>query len=207
MKWHAFKLVSIMNDGRPKPGFVIRCQSCGIEDRVVSTGVPDHVIGRKFVQRGWLIGSSEKSDTCPACAAKKQKQKPETVKTEAVMQAERPREMQRDDRRLIFGKIDEVYIDAQRGYEPGWSDQRVATDLGVPLKWVSDIREENFGPEGMSGEARTAIAEVKQIAERVAAFEASLAKLKSDLEGVRPAMARAIKTAEDLERIYGKVRA
>ena len=61
--------------------------------------------------------------------------------------AEPPRQMQREDRRIIISKLDEVYIDESVGYSGDWSDERVAEDLGVPRAWVSTIREENFGPE------------------------------------------------------------
>lgn len=59
-----------------------------------------------------------------------------------------PREMSRDDRRVIFAKLDEVYLDEKRGYDSGWSDHKVASDLGVPRKWVEIIRAENFGAIG-----------------------------------------------------------
>jgi hypothetical protein len=39
-----------------------------------------------------------------------------------------------------------VYVDETTGYSNGWDDQKVATDLGVPLAWVVAVRDENFGP-------------------------------------------------------------
>lgn len=59
-----------------------------------------------------------------------------------------PREMTRDDRRIIISKLDAVYLDSKRGYDSGWSDQKVSSDLGVPRKWVETIRAENFGDMG-----------------------------------------------------------
>jgi len=59
---------------------------------------------------------------------------------------ETDRKLTRDDRRIIFQKIDEVYGDGATGYSAGWSDKRIAADLGVPVIWVSNIRDENFGP-------------------------------------------------------------
>jgi hypothetical protein len=63
-----------------------------------------------------------------------------------VTSPEDKREMTRTDRRLIIAKIEEVYIDEDRGYDAGWDDQKVATELGVPRKWVETLRDENFGP-------------------------------------------------------------
>ena len=56
--------------------------------------------------------------------------------------------MTRDDRRIIISKLDAVYLDSKRGYDSGWSDQKVSSDLGVPRKWVETIRAENFGDMG-----------------------------------------------------------
>lgn len=60
--------------------------------------------------------------------------------------------MQRDDRRVIFVKLNEVYEGEEVGYGPGWTDARVAKDLGIPRKWVETIREENFGPLKVNSE-------------------------------------------------------
>ena len=40
-----------------------------------------------------------------------------------------------------------MYVGETVGYSKGWSDERVAKDLNVPIAWVSAIREENFGPD------------------------------------------------------------
>jgi hypothetical protein len=58
-----------------------------------------------------------------------------------------PAEMGRIDKRLIASKLEAVYIDENVGYKPGWSDKRVAKDLGAPKDWVTHVREDMFGPE------------------------------------------------------------
>ena len=55
--------------------------------------------------------------------------------------------MTRTDRRLINAKLNDVYVDEERGYRDDWSDQKVAEDLGASVLWVAAIREENFGPD------------------------------------------------------------
>jgi len=52
----------------------------------------------------------------------------------------------RDERRIIFQKLNEVYVGEETGYSAGWSDKRIAADLGVPMAWIKIIRDENFGP-------------------------------------------------------------
>ena len=50
-------------------------------------------------------------------------------------------------KKLINDKLHEVYPQLDEGYSPGWTDRRVATDLGAKVEWVAYIREEMFGPE------------------------------------------------------------
>jgi hypothetical protein len=59
---------------------------------------------------------------------------------------EEPRQMGREDRRLVFEKINEVY-DKDR-YTGDWTDKKIAEDLGCPRAWVASVRDEMFGPEG-----------------------------------------------------------
>ena len=82
-----------------------------------------------------------------------------------VVVAEPPREMNKEDRRLIFAKIDEVYLD--KSYSKDWDDKKVAVDLGVPLAWVARIREENFGPEGIGEEQQKTMAEARDLIKRL----------------------------------------
>ena len=55
--------------------------------------------------------------------------------------------MTRDERYLIFTKIDENYDRNKGCYASDWSDEKVAKDFNVPRLWVSTIRDENFGPD------------------------------------------------------------
>ena len=66
--------------------------------------------------------------------------------TVVPMKADAPRTMSRDDRRIIFGKLETCWSDEKKTYDQGWTDERVAKDLGVPRAWVSTVRDENFGP-------------------------------------------------------------
>lgn len=144
---------------------IIRCRECEASESMQisqrSALLPASAIAKRFRQRGWLIGSNEHWDTCPECVAKR-KAKPvlelikkeesemttvTPIKTPAPSEAP-PRAMQREDKRIIFQKLNEVYLDEKRGYDNGWSDLRVSQDLGVPRVWVAQVRDENFGPAG-----------------------------------------------------------
>lgn len=60
--------------------------------------------------------------------------------------AEKPREMSREDRQRVHAKIGEHYL--EKGYDPPWTDKRIAEDLKVPVAWVVEIRDQFFGEEG-----------------------------------------------------------
>ena len=123
------------------------------------------------------------------------------------MKAEPPREMSREDKRLIFGKLDGVYLDEKRGYGNGWSDGQVAKDLGVPLAWVKTVREENFGPEGMSADARASIEEIRKFNTELETLRAILGDTAKRVKALEDASHRSFKIADDLERVYGVRRA
>lgn len=63
-------------------------------------------------------------------------------KMDAKREANRP--MDKADRRIVIAKLNEVYGDDM--YLEDWIDQKVAEDLGVPVEWVAEVRDENFGP-------------------------------------------------------------
>lgn len=139
-----------------------------------SGSLPPEVISKKFMQRGWNVGHRIRDDMCPACVEGLKHKKKERNEDNVIMLPELPKElpsgpiklgdlkeivtmaplkadpppvMTKEDRRIIFAGIDEHYVDESTGYKPGWSDQKIAADLNVPLAWVRTIREDNFGPE------------------------------------------------------------
>lgn len=181
----SFERGAIRVPGHPnQPGYVIRCSKCDAHDNVItnthSGSMPPEGLATKFRNKGWIVAQREGHDVCPKCQQKKKLDKattnvvPMSLPETPMVVVEPPREMGREDRRLIFAKIDEVYLDERTGYSPGWTDKRVAEDLGVPLAWVQTLREENFGTEGI-GEAAAAL--IKEIADACAKMQAEAAAL------------------------------
>jgi hypothetical protein len=97
-----------------------------------------------------------------------------------------PRQMSRDDRRIIFEKLNEVYVNEKVGYSDGWTDERVATDLGVPRAWVCTIRDENFGDELASESIRKTVQEARDLMVALTRVRGELsqeiAKAKMDID-------------------------
>lgn len=168
-----FVRTTVKEDGKPPlPAFKLTCAKCGATDTLLlgskSAGYPTPLVQQKMRHRGWEIGNRASADLCPDCVTGKHKKhnKPEEKMENNVvtfMKAEPPQTMTREDRRLIFAKIDEVYLDENTGYSEGWTDSRVANDLGVPVAWVRDIRAENFGEERSNAAITKQLDEVKDI--------------------------------------------
>lgn len=142
-----FQVAGERIEGQTRSVIRITCSKCGVITTLPMSkqggSLPVEILEQKFRQKGWTVGHNDRHDLCPACA-EKARPKP-ALKIVDQPKADPPRQMERDDRRIIFAKLSEVYLDEKRGYAPGWSDQKVATDLGIPRKWVEDIRKENFG--------------------------------------------------------------
>jgi len=119
---------------------------------------------------------------------------------------EPPREMTRADRRIIIAKLEEVYLDGEAGYADGWSDQRVAADLGVPRAWVMRLRDENFGPEASSAQTRNLIADARAVLAEADRRAAEMKALAADLTKARDDLRLRVSDAErqitSLERLY-----
>lgn len=163
----------------------IKCCECGGTDTYFNHAgsVSTEHLPKEFSRKGWFVGKTERTDTCPSCLAKKRGPKPKQEKemgielvappvtstvdvpalnaamnagtphTEALKPTPMPsvihedRAMDRTERRLIFARLNEIYIDETKGYSADWTDAKVAADLGVPVSWVADVREADFGPE------------------------------------------------------------
>lgn len=171
-------------------GLSITCASCGKVQKVFSSkgGGMNHThAAQKFRELGWAVGGSSKADKCPACLGKLASHKPQEEPTKEVIKAfaelpkiikdnapapspSPPASMSRSDKRIIFAKLNDVYRDEKTGYQPGWSDAKVATDLGVPVEWVKEIRDEDFGP---AVDGKSVLAEIRgRMAEVTAKFSA-----------------------------------
>jgi hypothetical protein len=110
--------------------------------------------------------------------------------------------MSRMDRRTIFAKLnDNVYGDEATGYLGNWTDGKVAADLGVPVQWVAEVREAEFGPATNENQKRI---------EELRALKATIESMTEEVMGSIQAAEDAIKVFDDrataLESIVEKFR-
>ncbi|PST62632.1 hypothetical protein C9E91_13725 [Rhizobium sp. SEMIA4064] len=129
----------------------IDCASCGaVAYFPFQTGVnrkPPVAAIQFFQNKGWVVGNGPRKDFCPIHASPAKRKGTKIMASEcAPSTADKPREMTREDRRIINDKLDEVY--GKDAYKAPWTDAAVAKDLGVPRDWVAQVREQFFGPAG-----------------------------------------------------------
>ena len=193
MGYVAFEICQVPVGGQQKRGAKAKCGHCEKTESIhintsKSHGDDDEQVERnvihKFEKLGWKIGKTATQHRCPGCyaalkaAAKRRNNgdnkvvpinpvdsEPTVVVVESAPAAKRPT---RDDRRIIHNRIDENYVSEAIGYAAGWSDKRVAEDLGVPIVWVAEIRDENFGPNIDEASQQT-ISEAKALIEELKA--------------------------------------
>lgn len=167
-------------------------------------------IADQFTRDGWLIGRRAQDDLCPKCVAATMPKKPTLtlIPKESVpmlpVTTNEPAEMTRDDGRVIFAKLEDVYDTNRAGYRAGWTDQKLATDLGVPRAWVEQVRKQFFGPEGGNPEIAAALAEAKALVEEVRPLLARLDQLKAQMGSTQ---AEAQKIAAKVEIIDRRIAA
>jgi hypothetical protein len=198
------------DDGRLVRGIIARCGAPNCEAAVPlpvnvmanGRGIDDNIewqfIARKLEQKGWRIGKSATAHRCPKCfnaakfsAVRKAEEKPVANKTEPPLQVvqENARVMGREDKNIIYEKLRDVYVSDKVGYGKGWTDEKVAVDLGVPRAWVRLIREEFFGDEVGNEEIREQVAEAQAALVGMRKLEPDMRRLLSLADKVEKSLA------------------
>ena len=177
----------------------------------------------KFENIGWSMGKTAAQHRCPKCFTTIRRRKEDMKKSTSdavevsnkivqmvqpeigteimtknmtvTQEPEAPKRPTRDEKRIIFQTIDGVYVGEKTGYSEGWNDKRIASDLGVPVIWVSTIREENFGPD-IDQAMATLINEAKAI----------LIEMKATQLTAEPVLALLKEISERADRIEHRLR-
>ena len=103
--------------------------------------------------------------------------------------AEQPRVATREDKRRIRDTLDSLYDEENQRYSKNWTDESVAVKLNVPRAWVTDLRDNLYGPDvNEAGQAKS---------KELMALLAVASKLKDDALGIAT-------RAEELEKACRK---
>jgi hypothetical protein len=185
--------------GRPLNAYLIRCGKCRETDKIrLPNGgpIPPDEAARRFQAKGWDTSKGRRDrDVCPRCTQIKPLREVKTMKSTNVVampvpiiadspKADAPEAMTRDDKRVIFAKLNDVYVDERVGYGDGWTDARVASDLGIARAWVAVVREENFGPEAANEEIRGLLTQAKGLIDDVHKHGEALGNLRASLDAI-----------------------
>lgn len=227
LTYDGFKIVPPVRnvDGSLLPGGVrITCSECGAEEtanaKTIAHAQCAKLSIKKFRDKGWFIGNNRKHDLCPECNMKPRRPRvipliinqpqpviegivPTTIApSNNPITVAPPREMTREDRRIILAKLNDVYLDERLGYDKGWSDKKVAEDLGVPQAWVAQLRDENFGPDNANEEARAMVEMTQRLSMEVAEFKARFDALIVDRDALTRRMSDLERMASRIEKLF-----
>jgi hypothetical protein len=209
-------------------GVCITCGHCGdVEHLPVNNfagrnGAGDDVeiqfVKRKLEARGWKI-SNRAGHRCPKCfssikatAARRASENAAAANGETPVSAVTPikslkevgaRMLGRDDRRIIFEKLNDVYLNDKVGYSAGWTDERVATDLGVPRAWVKLIRDENFGEEMANEEITQKVVEASKVLDEIKQKTAQAEVIWADVKRLNNEAERIGKSLDVIRKTLG----
>ncbi|HEV2502358.1 MAG TPA: hypothetical protein VGV39_04750 [Mesorhizobium sp.] len=178
------------------PSMFIECK-CGTGMHFKQTGAtrkPPEAAEQYFRRNGWTIGARPNGDRCPVCTLRTPKA--ETMEKPAATPA--VAEPTREERRIVFLKIDEHYESEKVGYRAPWTDAAIARDLNVPRDWVAKVRDEHFGPGGSNADFDAFLEQVAPI----------LADLKNLARSTAAQLEEARKIGErvdDIERLAKRI--
>lgn len=149
---------------------------------------------RVFRNHGWVVGGSPKTDVCPKCMeqiSNLRRDKPEPTTTLVKKEPEMPaptipaprtqtfvkpvvkpgqitlKDIDRESRRAIDMKLEEVYEADKGGYLENWTDALVAKDLGCLEEWVSIVRDFGHGPNTSASNIVHDVSALNELADKV----------------------------------------
>lgn len=109
-----------------------------------------------------------------------------------------PRQPTRQQKREILDLLSDVYDTDQECYRRGDTDETVADVLGVMPGWVSQIREDLFGPDGSNEDMAALRTEIEQFLPKAEnAMQEALQR--------SAALGQQIEAAQDIQRRLAKI--
>lgn len=198
-------------DGKHRSGIRIECADCQAEAFYAPNSggkFPPNAAAVHFSRAGWTVGKGPRRDFCPKCTAKRREKQKESnvVQLPKPLQATpkpAPREMSREDRKLIIAEVKGCWDEQKERYMDGWHDERVAQSLGahVPVAWVREVREDFFGDSGSNpqfdefmAKAELASVRMETIAKQQSEVSENVAALRKMLDGLN-ALAKEVRRA------------
>jgi len=161
-------------------------------------------VNKKLVGSGWSV--ARKKQVCPACVAAKaatSNRKP-AVTSNRKPASDPPRQPTRLQKREIMDLLDEVYDTDAECYRRGDTDQSVADVLSVMPGWVTNLREEFFGPAGGNEDIEELEAKLDDIEARLVHNVKHGAAIVSRMEAALEEAAQARADLKKIKRAVGE---
>lgn len=177
-----------------------------------STVIEGPVI-QKATKQGWSYVKGQLR--CPSCEAKRKaeaahkQEAKEMAETATVTELRQPT---REQKRQIMAMLEASYDTKSGRYTGGDTDKTVAETIGggVMPGWVSEIREEFFGPDGGNDDMETVAAELKSAREALTALRRELEpvtetarRIENDMRQHKERIDRAISRIETIKAAVG----
>lgn len=189
----AFDKISRSVDGRPAAFAHFVCKGCGAVLDLPMEGhgsMPPEGYAKRAVAKGWLAHPTKRARIfCQTCATARPNNDPDSeLKKMSVtpLPTSIPptREITADERLRIRNALDKNFDDGVGCYLDDMSDDRIATQLGVPRVFVERMREAAYGPIRVDPVLAGLRAELAQSKRELDAAKATLSKLESVLMGL-----------------------
>lgn len=216
MSQRRFEVVNVWHGEQRRSAYRIVCSACRMHEDFVNNGVRrvhPKAAEQRFRNGGWIVAKKAAHGLCADCIAALRARRSQVLvlnaepaslarKSGSVVdmneKAAPPPAMGRDEKRIINMKLHEVYVDERVGYDKGWTDARVSKELGVPRAWVTDVREDLFGPV-REPEALAPLREAQtRTEERIADLRKRHEALAQDIAKIEAAVAS---SASEIARI------
>lgn len=117
----------------------IKCSSCqAVEDIGDTTLYPPSKARQVVERRGWRVSKKWKHAKCLEC---RRKRAAEQAADDAMTNGTQSRGL----RRTIL-LLEEHFDEQAKPYEAGWSDERIAKEIGMSEDFIAGVRENCYGP-------------------------------------------------------------
>lgn len=160
-----YEVRNLESHGGPVRVQVIRCSSgdCNAESYVLVSKkhpFPPEFLRKKFSKEGWKIPKKVDKSICPKCVQGKEQSKNQCEADDMGKNigsadsglhpedATATREPSRSQKREIVEALNDYYDSNAERYTEGMTDQELGRLLDLPWRWIADIRDDLFGPEG-----------------------------------------------------------
>ena len=159
----------VQEDGMTVGYQFITCSHPGCSEEFVQRKpgkrLPPEQMANKASRAGWAPDVHKGKHLCPAHNPKHKE--PDPMTTKAKTKNAEDRKMNPGDRRAIFRELDSCYSETRHRYQPGHTDKTVALKLDVPVEWIAQLRDENFGPAGPDPEIAKLTSEIAEMQTKV----------------------------------------